>query len=166
MAVRFVEVAGKERFACTVCEFVHWNNPWPVTATLVPVGSGLVLVKRNKEPFIGHWCLPGGFIETAEHPEQSAIREVEEETGLKIEIERLLHASAPGKDINVIVLFYLARAISGVPKLLPGDDADEAQVFKRDNLPENIAFNMHRKMVQLFFEHFGQLGSVRLEGLF
>jgi 8-oxo-dGTP diphosphatase len=165
MAVKFVEIGGKSRFACTVCEFVHWNNPRPVTATLVPMDGGLVLVKRSMEPFVGHWCLPGGFIETAEHPELGAIREVEEETGLKVEIERLLHAGAPGDNINVVVLFYLARAVSGTPALKPGDDADEARVFKFNELPENIAFRLHQKMVQLFFEHADGLRNLRLEGL-
>jgi ADP-ribose pyrophosphatase YjhB (NUDIX family) len=152
MALKFIEIGGRQRFACTVCEFVHWNNPKPVTATLVPVDSGLVLVKRSVEPFVGDWCLPGGFIETAEDPEQSAIREVEEETGLKVEIDRLLEATAPGNNINVLILFYLARAVSGVPVLRPGDDAEEARIFQCDNLPPNIAFELHRKMVRWFFE--------------
>ena len=63
--------------------------------------NGLVLVKRKFPPFINDWCLPGGFIEAHESPELSAIREVEEETGLKIELDRLISAHAPGKGINV-----------------------------------------------------------------
>lgn len=151
MPLKFVEIGGRQRFACTICEFVHWNNPRPVTASLVPMDGGLVLVKRNVEPFIGLWCLPGGFIEAAEHPDQSAIREVEEETGLTVAIDRLLLASAPGSNINVVILFYLARAVSGT--LRPGDDAGEVQVFKNHDLPSNIAFDLHKKMIEMFFEH-------------
>ena len=163
MPLTFVEIGGRRRFACTVCEFVHWNNPRPVTASLVPMDDGLVLVKRNVEPFIGFWCLPGGFIEAAEHPDESAIREVEEETGLTVEIDRLLLASAPGNNINVVILFYLACPVSGT--LRPGDDAQEVQVFKKHELPSNIAFNLHRKMIELFFDHADNLSGMRLPGL-
>ena len=88
-------IGGKTRQACPSCEFVHWDNPKPVTATLVPMNGGIVLVKRKFEPYVDDWCLPGGFMEAAEHPEQSAQREVFEETGLEVEISRLLSAETP-----------------------------------------------------------------------
>lgn len=90
-------------------------------------------------------------MESAEHPEESAIREVYEETGLTIEIERLLGAYSPGRGINVIILFYLAKRSSGL--LLAGDDAEEVQTFQLKDLPEQIAFDLHRKMISDFFEN-------------
>lgn len=143
-------IGGKIRQACPACEFVHWDNPKPVTATLVPMEGGLVLVKRKFEPFVGHWCLPGGFMEATEHPEQSAAREVLEETGLEIEISRLLGAETPGRGINVLILFYLARQARGTMKA--GDDASDVGAFTKNELPENIAFELHRKMIRDFFE--------------
>ncbi len=145
-----VEIGGRERAACPACEFVHWDNPKPVTATLVPMESGLVLVKRKFEPFIDWWCLPGGFMEPHEHPEESAIREVMEETGLNVELHRLLGAGSPGRGINVVILFYLAKPASGTPE--PGDDASDVGIFTRDTLPEKLAFDLHRKMIAKFFE--------------
>ena len=136
---------------CVACEFVHWDNPKPVTATLVPYKSGVVLVRRKFPPYVDDWCLPGGFIEALEGPEESAIREVEEETGLKIEIDRLLGAFTPGKGINVIILFYLARNVQG--EMEPGDDASEVRSFGADELPQNIAFELHRKAIKNWFEH-------------
>ncbi len=70
--LKVVEIGGRDRLGCVSCEFVHWDNPKPVTATLIPMESGLVLVKRKFEPFVGDWCLPGGFIEALETPEESA----------------------------------------------------------------------------------------------
>jgi len=137
---------------CEVCEFVHWDNPKPVTATLVPMDSGIVLVKRKYEPYVGDWCLPGGFMEAREEPEESAQREVFEETGLNVEIDRLLGAHSPGKGINVIILFYLAKPATGL--MVAGDDASDVGAFKRDSLPANIAFELHRRMVAQFFENF------------
>ncbi len=145
-----VEIGGRERVACPRCDFVHWDNPKPVTATLVPLDSGLVLVKRKFEPFVDWWCLPGGFMEHSEDPEESAIREVLEETGLSIEIDRLLGAHSPGRGINVVILFYLARSASG--RLVPGDDASEVRAFRRHELPDNVAFELHRQMIEKWFE--------------
>jgi len=153
-SIRTVEIGGRKRLACSKCEFVHWDNPKPVTATLVPMDEGLILVKRKFEPFKNQWCLPGGFIEFAEHPEESAVREVEEETGLSIEISRLLGVSSPGRGINVIILFYLARRISGALK--PGDDASAVRSFCKGELPADIAFDLHRKMVHRWFESNGR----------
>ncbi|MCC7531378.1 MAG: NUDIX hydrolase [Candidatus Melainabacteria bacterium] len=146
------ELGGRERLVCEVCEFVHWDNPKPVTATLVPTDSGIVLVKRKFEPYVGDWCLPGGFMEASEEPEESAQREVFEETGLNVEIDRLLGAYSPGKGINVIILFYLAKMASG--SMVAGDDASEVDTFQKEALPVNVAFELHRRMIGQFFEGF------------
>lgn len=150
--LHLVDIGGKDRLACISdkCDFVHWNNPKPVTATLVGMDGGVVLVKRRFEPFVDDWCLPGGFIEAAEHPEESAAREVLEETGLNVEITRLLHASAPGRGINVIILFYEATVLSG--RLSAGDDASDVAVFKAHELPKNVCFELHRRMIDRFFD--------------
>jgi len=148
------ELGGRDRLVCQVCEFVHWDNPKPVTATLVPTQSGIVLVKRKFEPYVGDWCLPGGFMENNEEPEESAQREVYEETGLSVEIDRLLGAYSPCKGINVIILFYLAKPASG--QMVAGDDASEVEAFSRDALPGNVAFELHRRMIAQFFEGFGR----------
>jgi 8-oxo-dGTP diphosphatase len=149
-----IDIGGKDRLACKVCEFVHWNNPKPVTATLVTTENGLVLVKRKFEPFVNDWCLPGGFIEASEHPEESAAREVLEETGLQVKVTKLLGATAPGRGINVIILFYQATHITG--DLIAGDDASDVGAFRKDNLPKNICFDLHREMIDLYFSENGQ----------
>lgn len=148
--LKSTNIGGKTRQACPACEFVHWDNPKPVTATIVPMDGGLVLVKRKFEPFVNDWCLPGGFMEATEHPEQSAAREVFEETGLEVEISKLLGAETPGRGINVLILFYLARQARGTMKA--GDDASDVGLFRREELPDNIAFDLHRKMIRQFFE--------------
>lgn len=154
--LKSIPIGGKTRQACPNCEFVHWDNPKPVTATLVPMNSGIVLVKRKFEPFVGDWCLPGGFMEATEHPEQSAAREVLEETGLEVEISKLLGASTPGRGINVLILFYLAKQANG--SMVAGDDASDVDVFSKEKLPKNIAFDLHKKMIRDFFD-FGRRKS-------
>jgi len=53
---------------------------------LVVKGGRLLLVKRGVEPYEGCWDIPGGFLEAGEHPEDGAVREVQEETGLKVRL--------------------------------------------------------------------------------
>ncbi len=151
-SLKLIDIGGKDRLACieSKCDFVHWDNPKPVTATLVTTDGGLVLVKRKFEPFVGDWCLPGGFIEAAEHPAQSAVREVLEETGLDVEVLKLVGASAPGRGINVVILFYLAKAIGG--EMIAGDDASDVGAFDHHQLPKNICFELHRQMIASYFK--------------
>ncbi len=153
-SVRLLAIGGRDRIACTSCEFVHWDNPKPVTATLIPMDGGLVLVRRNVEPFVDDWCLPGGFIEARECPEEAAMREVLEETGLEVQVKSILGAHSPGRGINVIILFYLAEFVGGTMK--PGDDASEVRVFKERDLPKNVCFDLHRKMIRKYFEGNGR----------
>lgn len=91
-------------------------------------------------------------MEGCEEPEESAQREVFEETGLTVEIDRLLGASSPGRGINVIILFYLAKAATGA--MVAGDDASEVDSFTKETLPPNVAFELHRRMIAQFFDNF------------
>ncbi|CAN5322877.1 NUDIX hydrolase [soil metagenome] len=156
-SLKIIDIGGKDRLACVEpdCDFVHWDNPKPVTATLVTTDAGLVLVKRKFEPFVDDWCLPGGFIEASEHPAESAAREVLEETGLQVEVQKLVGASAPGRGINVVILFYLAKAIKG--DLIAGDDASDVGAFQLHQLPKNICFELHRQMISRYFSENGSL---------
>src|SRR5262249_47799420 len=132
--------AGKHQ-SCPSCPFINYNNPVPVTATLIPVGNGVVLVQRQAPPFVGDWCLPRGFMEHDERPKESARREVFEETGLLVRVDRLIALCNPSPvriELNQITAFYLAHVEGGALK--PGDDARDARVFTREELPPNICF--------------------------
>lgn len=142
------EIDDKVRLACTHCTYVYWNNPLPVAAAIVPHKSGgIVLVKRGVEPRKGAWCLPAGFMEVGETPEQGAVREAGEEAKIRIEIERLVYTFAPAKTPQVL-LFFAAKEIDQTPE--PGSDATEARVFPLDELPADIAFSSHLEAIKLW----------------
>lgn len=77
---------------CTACPFIHYENPAP--------GAGIILIEDGKaliayraiDPHKGVVDIVGGFIQRNETPEQAALRELKEETGLDAEITAFLGA--------------------------------------------------------------------------
>jgi len=136
---------GTVRLACsdTNCDFIFYQNPIPAAGAIVIDKNRILLVQRAHPPKIGYWCIPAGFMEWNEHPVQTAVREVSEETGLDIEIESFFEVYS-GKDDprnNAVLILYLAKNIGG--KLKAMDDALDVRFFEFDNIPSNIAFESH-----------------------
>ncbi|HLD78137.1 MAG TPA: NUDIX domain-containing protein [archaeon] len=64
-------------------------RPLLVAVCLVHDNGKVLLIQRNKGNFAGLWSLPGGKIEHGEHPHESAVRELREETGIQARFEEL-----------------------------------------------------------------------------
>lgn len=142
---------GRDRLFCIRCNEPIYENPLPATCVvLVDDNRGLLLVKRSVEPKIGHWCLPGGFIEIGESPERAALRELKEETGLTGRIGSLLGVmtSASSYYGSILMVGYLVKKYAGDP--VAGDDAQDVAFFEPDKLPE-IAFESHQNFLRIYF---------------
>lgn len=140
------EFEGQLKSACPRCAYVHWNNPITVGVMVIPYGDdGVVLVKRGLNPRKGYWALPAGFGDPCEAVADTAQRESLEEATLDVEIDRLLAVTDAAPHVNQVLIFYLAKPVTELPK--PGSDATEAKVFKFDELPE-LAFPDHEKVLQ------------------
>ncbi len=59
------------------------------TLLFIVDGNKILLIKREKHPYIGYWGLPGGKIDFGEHPEETAVREAKEETGIDTEFVKI-----------------------------------------------------------------------------
>lgn len=145
------EDGGRIRQACPNCGYVHYVNPVPTVGVVIEMDGGVVLIKRNRPPHQGRWALPSGYIEADESAEEGAIREAEEETGLKVEIIELatVNSYPEGPPQSGIMIFYRARPVGG--ELRAGDDADEARVFLPEELPL-LPFRTHREMIAQWLE--------------
>ncbi|HIH75027.1 MAG TPA: NUDIX hydrolase [Methanosarcina sp.] len=121
------------------------NTPSLTVDTVILLKNKLVLVKRKYSPFEGKFALPGGFVEIGESTEEAASREAFEETGLSIEILKLIGVySDPERDPrrHTVSICYLAK---GNGDLKSGSDADSVELFELDSIPE-LAFD-HNKMI-------------------
>ena len=134
---------GTLRPTCPSCGYIWYRNPVPAAGVLIAQEGRVLLVRRRYEPRAGAWCIPAGFMEAGETPEQSAIREVHEETGLIVQLTRLFGVYAGFDDprVRAVLILYVGVATGG--ELAPGDDAIEADWFSLNDLPEPLAFASH-----------------------
>lgn len=100
-------------------------------AVILDENKNIFLVKSTYQRF-HPWGLPGGSLEYGEHPEEAVIREVWEETGLHVCIERLLLVNSWSPDR--VGLYYLCRITDGI--FCPSDEVSEFAYFSLENLPD------------------------------
>jgi len=145
--LKFKRIERKERIVCPFCRWVYYENPLPSVAAFARNRKGeILLVKRGVEPGKGKWALPSGFIEVDETPEVACLRELEEETGLRGEIKRLVGVYSQKSQLykNVLIVAY---EVKGRGNLSPGSDSLRTEYFRADRLPD-IAFPSHAKIIE------------------
>lgn len=106
-------------------------------------GLQILLIKRGKPPFEGHWALPGGFMDYDEEIETAAYRELEEETSVTgIKLEQIGAFGKVGRDPRgrTVSIVYRGIVDPAQVKVQAGDDAKEAEWFNINNLPP-LAFD-------------------------
>ena len=102
----------------------------------------VLLIQRGDEPFKGAWAFPGGFMNMDETTEQCAIRELEEETGLKVsKVYQIGAYSKVDRDPRGRTVTVAYLAIVNKPIAVSGqDDAAKAEWFSLLALPQ-LAFD-------------------------
>lgn len=130
-------VDGRWRPVCEACGAVTYLDPKLAVAVVLQRAGTVLLGRRGPGAReAGKWSFPAGFVERGEVVETAAVREVEEETGLTIELSTLIGLiSTPGE--TVVLAVYTARITGGAERA--ADDLTELGWFAPDALPE-LAF--------------------------
>ncbi len=114
---------------------------------IVPYEGKIVLIRRKNEPFKDRYALPGGIVEYGERVEDALRREVKEETGLEVEVYRLVGVySDPDRDPRGHFVSVCFVALPKGGRLMADSDAKEVALFDLDEIPE-LAFD-HNRMIE------------------
>jgi len=105
--------------------------------------GAILMVERGRPPRAGQWAIPGGKLHWGELLEEAVAREVEEETGLSVEVGELIWTGQTiGPDWHFILLDFEATVIGG--SLSAGDDAADAAWVPLDEVEElPLTSSMH-----------------------
>jgi 8-oxo-dGTP diphosphatase len=112
-------------------------------------GVSVLLIKRKIEPFIHQWALPGGFVRTEESLEEAVHRELEEETGVKVNyLEQLYTFGSPERDprMRIVSIVYFGLVKPESHDIKANTDAEDAEWFNIKKLP-SLAFD-HNSIIK------------------
>jgi 8-oxo-dGTP diphosphatase len=114
------------------------------------IDLNILLIERGGDPFKGYWALPGGFVQIDENAEESARRELTEETGMKNVFLEQLHTFT---DVNrhpamrVITVAYFSLVRTAGHQVKAGDDANKVEWVSLNDVP-SLAFD-HNQIISM-----------------
>ena len=141
-----------DRLACPACGWVHYGNPSPTVQAWIERDGTYLALRRDQEPELGRWNMPGGFVEPDEDGPDAIAREVREETGLVVEALYVIgiFASTYGSGESARPIFdvaYRCRELGGEWKL--SDESGEARWFTLAEFPEPAFHGERRALAAL-----------------
>jgi len=127
-------------------------------------GGQVLLIKRGKEPLAGRWVVPGGTVELGESLEEALIREVEEETALRIRPLEILtvfdRIERRGTDTlyHYVIIDYLCAYVAGTPRA--GSDARAVAMVAQAELDDYDLPPKAREVVEAAFRRASACPSI------
>ncbi|MBM3234168.1 NUDIX domain-containing protein [Candidatus Pacearchaeota archaeon] len=133
------------------------ERPGVGISAIVLKGKKVLLGKRKGSHGAGTWAFPGGHLELFEDYETCILREIEEETGLKIEIIDKNPVAVTNdffpEGKHYITLFIKAKWISGEAEVKEKEKCEEWKWFSWDNLP-SLLFTPVKNLIKQNFNPF------------
>ena len=142
---------GVQRDFCSACQCFFYENPLPVVSAILDSSRRILLVQRSRPPFKGMWCLPTGFAEAGESIEDATLRELEEETGIKGRIVKLLDVDSYKNRFYGDLLFLTFVVEQNGGKLAAGGDSEQARFWPVNKLPP-MAFPPNKRALDAYIK--------------
>lgn len=138
---------NRERDFCPRCQRIHYRQLKVGAGGIIESDGKLLLLQRTHQPFKGCWNLPAGYAEVDESPYQTVVREVFEEVGLRVEVNRLFDLFFYQDDPrgNGILVVFKCHVIGGGHQI--SREAGNFQYFAPDELPAQLAGGGHDQAV-------------------
>lgn len=145
LATRRIE--HRDREACPSCGWIHYAQLKVGAAVLIEKNDKLLLLQRNHEPWKGSWMVPAGYVEADEDPRDAAVREVLEETGLRVELGDLYQVYYFNDDPrgNGVSFVYRAENVSGALQI--NHESMNAEYFSWQEIPDDLTKGSHDRMI-------------------
>ena len=121
----------------------------PGAAAIIRNGEGKILLQQRSDNSL--WGLPGGSTDPGESPAQTVVREVYEETGLRVKPERLLgllggkvHTHPNGDQTEMTIAIFACRIVGGTLASLDGESV-RLEFFSSDEFPKSAMLEKYPK---------------------
>lgn len=102
------EFQGRDRGWCPECDLIFMRKPVPGSHVVVHDGENVLLLDEDIPQHEGLWSLPGGYAEHDEGPKETAVRELEEETGLRADPADLTYLDILHAEFPHVALYLIA----------------------------------------------------------
>lgn len=142
LAVRIEE--NRERKFCPSCGWRYFPSPAIAAVAVITRRDKVLMVQRKRNPFVGTWMFPAGFVEYGEDLPETVAREVKEETGLSVsgvELICIQHSHDDPRAPGHFVVFYRANCSGRIANRDP-EENQSIGWFQIMNPPE-IGFPTH-----------------------
>ena len=150
------EFEQRQRLFCSYCQRIHYVQLKVGAGALIEQDGSLLLLQRTQAPFQGCWNLPAGYVEADESPLEAVIREVCEETGLRVEAKELVDVYFFADDPrgNGIFIVYNCCSLGG--ELRASQEGVNPTFFPVTDIPEDLTGGGHDQAICAWKKRLGR----------